>query len=43
MNLNRMGLCKLSPKPRDLRRVAKESEEDPIVPRAPRERFLNLI
>ena len=26
-----------------LRRATKDSEEDPIVPRAPRERFMNLI
>ena len=33
----------LSLTPRDLRRLIKDSEEDPIVPRAPIERFINLI
>ena len=30
-----MRFCTLSLKPRDLRRSTKDSEEDPIVPRAP--------
>ena len=38
-----MCLCSLSTRPRDLRRAVKDSEEDPIVPRAPRERFMNFI
>ena len=38
-----MCLCNLSLKRKDLRRVAKDLEEDPTVPRAARERFTNLI
>ena len=43
MRLDKMCFCTLSLKPRDLRRSIKDSEEDPIVPRAPIERFINLI
>jgi len=43
MRLDKMCLCNLSPKLRDLRRVIKDSEEDPIVPRAPREIFIYSI
>ena len=38
-----MGSCNFLPKPRDLRRVTKDSEEDPEVPRAPKERFISSI
>ena len=38
-----MCLCILSPRPRDLRRAIKDLEEDALVPRAPSERFINLI
>ena len=43
MRLDKMCFCTLSLKPRDLRRSIKDSEEDPIVLRAPIERFINLI
>ena len=35
--------CTLSLKLRDLGRLIADSDEDPIVPRAPIERFINLI
>ena len=38
-----MCFCTLSLKPRDLRRSIKDSEEDPMVPRAPIERFIIII
>ena len=38
-----MCFCTLSLKPRDVRRLIKDSEEDPIVPRASIEKFINLI
>ena len=43
MRLDKMCFCTLSLKPRDLRTSIKDSEEDPMVPRAPIERFINLI
>ena len=43
MRLDKMCFWTLLLKPRDLRRSIKDSEEDPIVPRAPIERFINLI
>ena len=38
-----MCFCALLLIPRDLRRSIKDSEEDPIVPRALVERFINFI
>ena len=32
-----MCLCNLSLKPRDLRRLVEDSEEDPMMPRDPKE------
>ena len=43
MRLDIMCFCTLSLKPRDLRRLIKDSEEDPIVLTALIERFINLI
>ena len=43
MSLDKICLCNLSLKLRDLRRSIKDSEEDPIVPSAPSERLINLI
>ena len=39
---DKVCLCGLSPRLRDLRRAITDSEEDPIVPRAPTERFIKL-
>ena len=38
-----MCFCELSLKPKDLRYLTKDSEEDPIVPMAPREMLSNVI
>ena len=43
MRLDEMSFCTLLLKPRDVKRLIKDSEEDPIVPRAPIERFIYLI
>ena len=43
MRLDKMCFWTFSLKPRDLRRSIKDSEEDPMVPRAPIESFINLI
>ena len=43
MRLDKMCFCSVSLKPRDLRRSIKDSEEDPMLPRAPIEIFIKLI
>ena len=43
MRLDEMCFCKLLSKLRDLRRSINDPEEDPIVPGAPTERFINFI
>ena len=43
MRLDKMYFCTLLLKLRDLRRSIKDSEEDPMVPRAPIERFIKSI